>query len=346
MQTEATGTISTESNNLNSGIGLNEAAESSAFLEALGELPEQDEEVEITSDEELESDESEEDLEEEQDVEDSEEELDDTEESEDEGEEAGDDTEEFYVVKIDGEELEVSEDELLSGYQRQRDYTRKTQELADQRKTLEAEINSLREERTKYVKSLELSLEEESKELEKYNDIDWATLRKEDPNQFLLLHHEMSEVRQKISDKKAAREEALSKVDTSTSKLEEERLAREATRVKELVEGWEGEGHQQLVSTLREQATKEGFTDEDGDLFKSAMVIKLLQKANKYDALERKKETVVKKKVARKVPKVIKSGNKSDTADTKRRANSQKQMERLKQTGNLKDSVALFEQYL
>ncbi len=345
MQTEATGTISTESNNLNSGIGLNEAAESSAFLEALGELPEQEDEAEITSDEELESDELE-DFDEEQDVEDSEEELDDTEVSEDEGEEAGDDTEEFYVVKIDGEELEVSEDELLSGYQRQRDYTRKTQELADQRKALETEINSLKAERTKYVKSLELSMEEESKELEKYNDIDWATLRKEDPNQFLLLHHEMSEVRQKISDKKAAREEALSKVDTSTSRLEEERLEREATRVKEMVEGWEGEGHQQLVNELREQATKEGFTDEDGDLFKSAMVIKLLQKANKYDALQQKKETVVKKKVNRKVPKVIKSGNKSDSASTKRKANSQKQMERLKQTGNLKDSVALFEQYL
>lgn len=345
MQTEATGTISTESNNLNSGIGLNEAAESSAFMEALGELPEQEDEAEITSDEELESDELE-DFDEEQDVEDSEEDLDDTEVSEDEGEEAGDDTEEFYVVKIDGEELEVSEDELLSGYQRQRDYTRKTQELADQRKALEIEIDSLKAERTKYVKSLELSLEEESKELEKYNDIDWATLRKEDPNQFLLLHHEMSEVRQKISDKKAAREEALSKSDTSASRLEEERLEREATRVKEMVEGWEGEGHQKLVNELREQATKEGFTDEDGDLFKSAMVIKLLQKANKYDALQQKKETVVKKKVSRKVPKVIKSGNKSDSASAKRIANSQKQMERLKQTGNLKDSVALFEQYL
>lgn len=344
MYTEATGTISAESNNLNSGIGLNEAAESSAFLEAVGELPE-DNEAEITSDEELESDESL-DSEEEQDVEESEDELDDTEVSEDEGEEAEDETEEFYVVKIDGEELEVSEDELLSGYQRQRDYTRKTQELADQRKELETELESLKAERTKYVKSLEIAMEEESKELEKYNDIDWATLRKEDPNQFLLLHHEMSEVRQKISDKKAAREEALSKVDTSTGKLDEERLAREATRVKELVEGWEGEGHEQLVNELRDQATKEGFTDEDGDLFKSAMVIKLLQKANKYDAIQQKKESVVKKKVNRKVPKVIKSGNKSDTADTKRRANSQKQMERLKQTGNLKDSVELFQQYL
>lgn len=35
-----------------------------------------------------------------------------------------------YTVKVDGDEVEVTLDELLSGYQRQADYTRKTQEVA------------------------------------------------------------------------------------------------------------------------------------------------------------------------------------------------------------------------
>lgn len=39
-----------------------------------------------------------------------------------------------YVVKMDGKEFEITESELLQGYQRQADYTRKTQELADQRR--------------------------------------------------------------------------------------------------------------------------------------------------------------------------------------------------------------------
>lgn len=43
-----------------------------------------------------------------------------------------------YVVKVDGQEIEVSLDELLGGYQRQADYTRKTQTLAEQAKELEA----------------------------------------------------------------------------------------------------------------------------------------------------------------------------------------------------------------
>lgn len=44
-----------------------------------------------------------------------------------------------YVVpvKVDGEELQVPLSEALSGYQRQADYTRKTQELSEQRQQME-----------------------------------------------------------------------------------------------------------------------------------------------------------------------------------------------------------------
>lgn len=42
-----------------------------------------------------------------------------------------------FKVKVDGEEIEVTQDELLRGYMRQRDYTQKTQQLAEQRKQFE-----------------------------------------------------------------------------------------------------------------------------------------------------------------------------------------------------------------
>jgi len=51
-----------------------------------------------------------------------------------------------YAVKVDGENQEVSLEELRDGYQRQSDYTRKTQELASERKRLqqaEAIVSSL-----------------------------------------------------------------------------------------------------------------------------------------------------------------------------------------------------------
>lgn len=42
-----------------------------------------------------------------------------------------------YTIKIDGEQQQVSLEELQSGYQRQADYTRKTQELASERQRLQ-----------------------------------------------------------------------------------------------------------------------------------------------------------------------------------------------------------------
>jgi len=44
---------------------------------------------------------------------------------------------ETYVVKVDGAEQQVSLSELQDGYQRQADYTRKTQELASERQRLQ-----------------------------------------------------------------------------------------------------------------------------------------------------------------------------------------------------------------
>lgn len=47
--------------------------------------------------------------------------------------------EDLYTVIVDGEEVEVTHEELINGYQRQADYTKKSMELAEQRKALEAE---------------------------------------------------------------------------------------------------------------------------------------------------------------------------------------------------------------
>lgn len=49
-----------------------------------------------------------------------------------------------FTVKIDGKDESVTLDELLSGYQRQSDYTRKTQEIAAARKQIETGTNELK----------------------------------------------------------------------------------------------------------------------------------------------------------------------------------------------------------
>ena len=58
-------------------------------------------------------------------------------ETEEETHEEETDEEPKYTVKVDGEEIEVTQDELLRGYMRQKDYTQKTQQLAEQRRQFE-----------------------------------------------------------------------------------------------------------------------------------------------------------------------------------------------------------------
>ena len=50
---------------------------------------------------------------------------------------------ELYAVKVGGQEIQVTRDELVRGYQRLSDYTRKTQEVSAARQQVEAELRSL-----------------------------------------------------------------------------------------------------------------------------------------------------------------------------------------------------------
>lgn len=62
---------------------------------------------------------------------------------------------ELYTIKVDGKLQQVTRDELLAGYQRQADYSRKTQELAEQRRAAEAEFQRIAGERQHYAQQLD-----------------------------------------------------------------------------------------------------------------------------------------------------------------------------------------------
>ena len=78
-----------------------------------------------------------EDLDPEEDLQETEEETEFDEDISEEDEIETDDEQELIAIKVDGEEIEVTLDELKSGYSRQKDYTKKTQEISNQRKDLE-----------------------------------------------------------------------------------------------------------------------------------------------------------------------------------------------------------------
>ena len=49
----------------------------------------------------------------------------------------------MFTVNVNGIEQQVTQEELINGYSRQQDYTRKTQELSQQRKTVEEQAKEV-----------------------------------------------------------------------------------------------------------------------------------------------------------------------------------------------------------
>ncbi len=99
------------------------------------------------------------------------------EEEESEGEE--EEPEKYYRVKLGGSEVEVTLNEALKGYQRQQDYTQKTQAVADEKKQLNVELEQARQERTQYQQNLQSLLQQQ--QASQPAEPNWNQLYEDDP---------------------------------------------------------------------------------------------------------------------------------------------------------------------
>lgn len=90
-------------------------------------------------------------------------------------------TEPVYTVRVDGKDTPVTLKEALAGYQRYQDYTRKTTEVAEARKAVEAEVLAARNQREQYaagLRAIQASLGPENQEPTAEQ---WNQLRQADP---------------------------------------------------------------------------------------------------------------------------------------------------------------------
>ena len=90
-----------------------------------------------------------------------------------------------YRVIVDGKEMQVPLDELISGYQRGSSFTQKSQALADERREFEASALAVQQERESYSTVLQ-QLQQQMEAAAKPN-IDWDRLERENPVQWLKL---------------------------------------------------------------------------------------------------------------------------------------------------------------
>ena len=148
-----------------------------------------------------------------------------------------------FTVKVDGQEVEVTQEELINGYSRQQDYTRKTQELSQQRKTIEQQQAELAQRDAIYSQLLPKMEAQLKGELA--NEPDWNALYEDDP---------VGYVREKqLWDEK---KEKLNAVNAEQQRLQQEALAKQQKQIAEFVEY----GNQKLLEIIPEWQNPEVAT--------------------------------------------------------------------------------------
>jgi len=302
--------------------------------------PDGEEEAQLEETEDADSD----DAEEEEAVEESDE--DDEYEPEDNRDEEGDDVEDVYTVKVDGADTDVTLDELLAGYSRHSDYTKKTQQLSEERKHIEEmaqafsqELHNTQAVREQYVNQMGQYIQNGLHGLQRWAGVDWARMKEEDPIEYVTKRDEFREEQSRIGAMQKQQEHAAKLQQHEAAKLHRAQLAEEGERLADTVPEWADEKKRpEIAGQIREYAQSVGFSAEEVDAVIDHRAINVLLKAARYDALQ----GAGKSKKVKRNPKLVKAGAKKD----KTSSNSKKrkaQLNRLSETGSYKDAAKLME---
>lgn len=245
-----------------------------------------------------------------------------------------------FTVKVDGQEVEVTQEELVNGYSRQQDYTRKTQELAQQRKTIEQQQAELAQRDAIYSQLLPKMEAQLKGELA--NEPDWNTLYEDDP---------VGYVREKqLWDEK---KEKLSAVSAEQQRLQQEALVKQQQQIAQFVEY----GNQKLLEIIpewqnQEVATKEKLAISEYAVNTLGYTPQEIQQVYDYRALlglrnawlNSKTVEATKKKPTQKAPaRVARPGT---TNRPKSAAPVKKAKQKLAKTGKIQDAAKVFEQLI
>jgi hypothetical protein len=248
-----------------------------------------------------------------------------------------------FRVKVDGEEVEVPLDELLKGYSRTADYTRKTQAIAEARKQAEAEAALAREERQRYAQTL-AALDGTLKSLQP-PEIDWDRLYQENPVEWVR-QRELVRSRQEQAAWVQAQKQALVEKQQVEERVEAEKtLEAERGKLLEALPEWRDadKARTEKAKIVSYATERLGFSVEEISDIYDARAVLALRKAMMFDELMSKRDQMRPKIMQKAKP--MKAGAASTPQSSKVVA-SKAALSRLANSGSHKDAAAVFEQFL
>jgi len=248
-----------------------------------------------------------------------------------------------YRIKAAGEEKDVTLDDLVKSYQLGADYTKKTQEIAEQRKAIEAERSAIEESRQlrdAYAQRLQaieqfLAQQQPEDDLESLKDID--------PIGYAVKVAELSQKEKQLyavrAEQQRIAQQQQAEYQQNLSQFVQNEMAKLSQALPEFADQERG---QAIRTDLRKFANGLGYSDEELSQVYDSRHVQVLYKAMQYDKLMQSKPQVTKK--VSEAPKILKPGvtkAKSSEADGLKRDKA-----RLRQSGKVSDAAAIFERFL
>jgi hypothetical protein len=243
-------------------------------------------------------------------------------------------------LRFGDEEIEVDEDEAYNGYLRQKDYTRKTQLAAEQRKRAEAEADEARKSRDEYAGQLKVLAEVMDSWVPK--EPNWGEMAtKLTPEEYTKAHAEwqtFSTNRRKVEEERQRVEKE--RFEDGRKKMQE-RLAAETEKLFTALPEWRDDHvRDREQAELRGWLKGKGVTDEEIDSIGDHRAIVAYRQAMKYEELQSKKPEVkeVKPKTKTAVP--------GTTSDAKPKTDRERDLARLKKSGKMDDAARAFHHFV
>ena len=248
-----------------------------------------------------------------------------------------------YVLPLGegGENIEVEADEVKNLVLRQKDYTQKTQSLAETRKQLDAERNSIRA-----IQQIGSELQQEYEALRKTEELEvdqeyWDRLKTDNPMQYMIEKQELQE-RNLERGKSQAKLNSLHQQMQNQQQLEfNQRLAEEQLKLAEAIPEWQDQQRAQEERTqLRAYGLSMGFSEKELSEVYDSRAVRVLRSAMKWEDLQSKKGSL--KRKALQVP--ASAGATLAQANPRRKHTElTKAKQRLAKSGKRTDATAAFQ---
>ena len=245
-----------------------------------------------------------------------------------------------YTVKVDGKDVKVTQEELLAGYSRQADYTRKSQVLSEQRQKADLELAATQQERQRLATQLEQLSSINASELETLEKQNWSEIEQRNPTEYLLQQNKLSQLREKQRVIESEQNNIRSKAEQEFK----EKWDKSLTENKKVIETkipsyFDPDKGVKIQNNIRQFMLNEGFKEGEIDSMVDARSVNTAYKAMLYDNLVKSK---ISKKKSKNIPRVTRPGSpatKGEISSDKVKA----QRARLRKSGHLNDASSLIE---